>query len=36
MAKSEEVFVPGGMPSYTYQDRNNLELEKKISDALRR
>lgn len=36
MPKLKEVFVPGGMPSYTYQDRKNLDLENKLSEALDR
>lgn len=29
-----DVFVPGGMPSYTYQDRKSLGLEEKLQSAL--
>lgn len=41
MAKLKEVFVPGGMPSYTYQERRDLDgkaidLEKKLRSATNR
>lgn len=41
MAKLKEVFVPGGMPSYTYQERTNAEgkdidLGKKLRSAINR
>jgi cytidylate kinase len=31
-----DVFTPGGMPSITYVNRENLGLEKKLKDALSR
>jgi len=36
MANLKDVFVPGGMPSYTYQDRKSLRLEESLQDALHR
>lgn len=41
MPTLKEVFVPGGMPSYTYQERKNLDgseidLENKLQSALNR
>lgn len=36
MAELNDVFVPGGMPSYTYQDRRELGLEDNLQSALRR
>ena len=36
MAELRDVFVPGGMPSYTYQDRSSLDLEGSLQSALRR
>jgi len=36
MAELRDVFVPGGMPSYTYQDRSSLDLEGNLQSALRR
>lgn len=41
MANLKDVFVPGGMPSYTYQGRqdsagNPINLEKKLQDSLNR
>lgn len=36
MAKLKDVFVPGGMPSYTYQDRKSLNLEDSLRDAIYR
>lgn len=41
MAKLKEVFVPGGMPSYTYQERkdfdgNAIDLERKLRSATNR
>lgn len=34
MVKLRDVFVAGGMPSYTYVDRKNLNLEKSLRDEL--
>lgn len=36
MAKLKDVFVPGGMPSYTYQDRKSLRLEDSLLNAINR
>lgn len=36
MADLREVFVPGGMPSYTYQAREELQLENSLLNALHR
>lgn len=36
MAKLRDVFVPGGMPSYTYQGRNSLNLESSLRNAIHR
>jgi hypothetical protein len=36
MADLKEVFVPGGMPSYTYQAREELQLENSLLNALHR
>lgn len=36
MVELNEVFVPGGMPSYTYQDRKSLKLEENLQNALYR
>lgn len=32
---TNRVFVPGGMPSYTYVGRESINLEKKLNDAVR-
>lgn len=34
--KLSEVFTPGGLPSVTYVDRQHLELEKNVANALAR
>lgn len=31
-----DVFVPGGYPRYTYQDRKKFQIEEKLRDALER
>lgn len=36
MAKLTEVFVPGGMPSYTYQGRTGFDVEGSLRNALHR
>jgi hypothetical protein len=36
MTKLKDVFVPGGMPSYTYQDRNGVNLEASLKNAIHR
>jgi hypothetical protein len=36
MPELKEVFVPGGMPSYTYQDRKSLKLEDSLQHAIHR
>ena len=36
VAKLNEVFVPGGMPSYTYQGRKGVDLEGSLRNALQR
>lgn len=36
MAKLKDVFVPGGMPSYTYQDRKTLNLEGLLLNSVHR
>lgn len=36
MAKLSDVFVPGGMPSYTYQDRTGVNLEASLRNAIHR
>lgn len=36
MPTLKEVFVPGGMPSYTYQDRKELNLESSLMGAILR
>ena len=36
VAKLNEVFVPGGMPSYTYQGRKGVDLEGSLRNALHR
>ncbi len=36
MAQLKDVFVPGGMPSYTYQAREELKLEDSLLTALHR
>lgn len=36
MPTLKEVFVPGGMPSYTYQGRDDLNLEGSLRTALQR
>lgn len=36
MAKLRDVFVPGGMPSYTYQDRKTLNLEGLLLNSVHR
>lgn len=36
MAQLKEVFVPGGMPSYTYQDRKTLNLESSLLESVHR
>lgn len=36
MAKLKDVFVPGGMPSYTYQNRKTLNLEGSLLDSVHR
>ena len=36
MAQLKDVFVPGGMPSYTYQDRKTLNLENSLLDSVHR
>lgn len=32
---AEEVFIPGGLPIYTYVPRNELQLERRFRDFLR-
>ena len=36
MTKLKDVFVPGGMPSYTYQGRNGVDLEASLKNAMHR
>lgn len=36
MAKLGDVFVPGGMPSYTYQGRSGVNLEAALRNAIHR
>lgn len=36
MASLKDVFVPGGMPSYTYQGRKDVNLEGSLRNALHR
>lgn len=36
LLRVRDVFVPGGFPSYTYQDRKAYGIEQKLQDALDR
>jgi hypothetical protein len=31
--RTNEIFVPGGLPTFTYNPRTNLELEEKLKEA---